>query len=243
MSRKLIQFHVIVQLYVKMYWQSFMKSHVLILSHLIIFLARTASKKIGALIRSMKFLLLGWYFIVINLPFNLAWNTVVMSGLAFLINISTCWISCRNILLLLNLWVVVEMLPLKIVIIIPLEDLDPNKLNQLLFIIIVGCLIVILIGYTIFVSILRCYKDFYINSFFPFTRILWNSLSVERFRKTCDQNCFKSSFNSIFHLYHVIFLSLFSCNSVPLVVAILVRIEPKLKETYVIITYFPMNSI
>ena len=154
-----------------------------------------------------------------------------MSWLAFLIAISTCWISCRNILLLLNLWFVVEMLPLKIVIIIPLEDLDPNKLNQLLFIIIVGWLIVILIACTIFVSILRCYKDFYINSFFPFTRILWNSLSVERFCKTCDRNCFKSSFTSIFHLYHVIFLSLFSCNSAPLVAAILVRVEPKLKET------------
>ena len=47
----------------------------------IISIATTASKKIGALIRSMKFPLLRLLCISINLPYAHVWNTVVTSGL------------------------------------------------------------------------------------------------------------------------------------------------------------------
>ena len=66
-------------------------------------IAKSASKKIGALI----------------LPYGLAWNTVVMSGLVLLIATLICWISHKNgyagllvlhLLLLLNPWLNVEML-------------------------------------------------------------------------------------------------------------------------------------
>ena len=46
----------------------------------IIFIAKTASKKIGALIHYMKFRL-RLLCISINLPYSQAWNTAVMSGL------------------------------------------------------------------------------------------------------------------------------------------------------------------
>ena len=48
-------------------------------------IVKTASRKIRALIFSMKsFFLLGLLFISINLPSDLAWNTVVKSGLGLL---------------------------------------------------------------------------------------------------------------------------------------------------------------
>ena len=50
----------------------------------IISIAKTVSKKIGALIRS------------INLPYDHVWNTVVMSGLVLLVATWNCWISYRN---------------------------------------------------------------------------------------------------------------------------------------------------
>ena len=68
----------------------------------IISIAKSASKKIGALI----------------LPYGLAWNTVVMSGLVLLVATWIYWISYKNgyagllvlhSLLLLNPWLIVEM--------------------------------------------------------------------------------------------------------------------------------------
>ena len=60
----------------------------------IVSIAKTASKKIGALIRSMKFLspevALYLYKSTILL------NTVVMSGLVLLVATWNCWISYRN---------------------------------------------------------------------------------------------------------------------------------------------------
>ena len=40
-------------------------------------------------------------------------------------------------------------------------------------------------------AIVRCYKDVYVNSFFPRTARLWNSLPIEYFPLTYDQNGFK----------------------------------------------------
>ena len=44
-------------------------------------------------------------------------------------------------------------------------------------------------------TIPRCYKDAYINSFFPCTARLWNSLPIECFPLTYDLNGFKSRIN------------------------------------------------
>ena len=48
------------------------------------------------------------------------------------------------------------------------------------------------------VTILRCYKDVYVNSFFPGTARLWNSLPIECFPLTCDLSGFKSRITDIF---------------------------------------------
>ena len=60
----------------------------------IVSIAKTASKKIGALIHSMKFLSPE---VALYLPYSHVWNTVVMSGLV-LLRVATCicWISYRN---------------------------------------------------------------------------------------------------------------------------------------------------
>ena len=42
------------------------------------------------------------------------------------------------------------------------------------------------------VTIPRCYKDVYVNSFFPRTTKLWNSLPIECFPLTYDLSGFKS---------------------------------------------------
>ena len=42
------------------------------------------------------------------------------------------------------------------------------------------------------ITIPRCYKDVYVNSFFRRTAKLWNSLHIECFLLTCDLNGFKS---------------------------------------------------
>ena len=48
------------------------------------------------------------------------------------------------------------------------------------------------------VTISRCYKDVYANSFFSRTTRLWNSLPIECFSLSYDLNGFKSRMNSIF---------------------------------------------
>ena len=45
------------------------------------------------------------------------------------------------------------------------------------------------------VIIPRCYKDVYVNSFFPRTARLWNSLAIECFPLTYDLSGFKSTIN------------------------------------------------
>ena len=47
------------------------------------------------------------------------------------------------------------------------------------------------------VTIPRCYKDVYINSFFPRTAKLWNSLPIECFPLTYDLSGFKSRINRL----------------------------------------------
>ena len=45
------------------------------------------------------------------------------------------------------------------------------------------------------VTIRRCYKDVYVNSFFPCTAKLWNSLPIECFPLTYDLSGFKFRIN------------------------------------------------
>ena len=45
------------------------------------------------------------------------------------------------------------------------------------------------------VTIPRCYKDVYVNSFFPRTAKLWNSLPIECFPLTYNLSGFKSRIN------------------------------------------------
>ena len=45
------------------------------------------------------------------------------------------------------------------------------------------------------VTIPKCYKDVYVNSFFPRTAKLWNSLLIECFPLTYDLSGFKSRIN------------------------------------------------
>ena len=49
--------------------------------------------------------------------------------------------------------------------------------------------------YDFSVTIARCYKDVYVNSFFPRTATLWNSLPIECFPLTYDLSGFKSRTN------------------------------------------------
>ena len=49
--------------------------------------------------------------------------------------------------------------------------------------------------YDFSVTIPRCYKDVYVNSFFPRTARLWNSLPIECFPLTYDLSGFKSRIN------------------------------------------------
>ena len=56
----------------------------------IVFIAKTASKETGALISSIDFFLLRLLFGSTNLPYNLAWNTVVIFGLVYLIANRIC---------------------------------------------------------------------------------------------------------------------------------------------------------
>ena len=45
------------------------------------------------------------------------------------------------------------------------------------------------------ITIPRCYKDVYVNSFFPRTARLWKSLPIECFSLTYDLSSFKSRIN------------------------------------------------
>ena len=84
----------------------------------IISTAKTASKKIRALIHFMKFLSPELVLYLYKSTIRPCMNTVVMSGLVLLVPPWNCWISCKNgyagllvllLLLLLNPWLIFEM--------------------------------------------------------------------------------------------------------------------------------------
>ena len=128
--------------------------------------------------------------ISINLPYVYVWNTVVMSGLP-LIATWNCYTSYKNeyaglfvlhLRLLLNPRLIVEMLPAEAFsIVITLVDVLQNWLNWFHF--------------HFSVTIPRCYKDVYVNSFFLRTTRLWNSLPIECFPLIHNLNGFTSRIN------------------------------------------------
>ena len=79
-----------------------------------------------------------------------------------------------------------------------------------------------------FFTIPRFYKDFYVNSFFPRTAKLWNSLPAERFPLTSDINCFKSRVKFIW-LY---LLNLFDFVSLREILCIIHELNPKSGSDY-----------
>ena len=128
----------------------------------VISIAQTASKKIGALIHSMKFLSpeVALYLYKSNIQPSMEY--CVMSGLVLLLATWNCKISHKNeyagllilhFLPLLNPWLIIEMLPAYAFSIgIILVDAHLNWLNWFHFLILEGGLLVILIHCMIFLS-------------------------------------------------------------------------------------------
>ena len=126
----------------------------------IICIAKTVSKKIGALILSMKFLSLEVGLYSINLPQDHVWNTFVMSELVPLVAFQNCQTSCKSeyagllvlhLMLLLNPWLIVEMWQAEIFSIgITLVDVLQNWFNWFHFLFFEESLLVILIDCIIF---------------------------------------------------------------------------------------------
>ena len=142
----------------------------------IIYIAKTSSKKIGALIYYV--FLLRLFCISINLPYGHAWNTVAMSGLVLLVANWNCSISYKSryagllvlhLLPFLNPGLIVEMQPAQIFSIgITFVDVDLKWLNCFHFFYSRGI-------FTHFsdkchdfsVTIPRCYKDVCVNRVIP----------------------------------------------------------------------------
>ena len=90
-----------------------------------------------------------------------------------------------QLLLLLIPWLIIKMWPAKVFSTgFTLVDVLMNWLNWFHFLILEEGVLVILIDCMIF----RCYKDAYVNSFFPHTDRLRNSLPVECFLLTFGIN-------------------------------------------------------
>ena len=62
----------------------------------IVSIAKTASKKVGALLYFLSFFFLSLLFMSVNVQYTLAWNTVVMFGLVLLTVTWICQINYRN---------------------------------------------------------------------------------------------------------------------------------------------------
>ena len=106
-----------------------------------------------------------------------------------------------HLLSLLNPWLIVVYLK-ALSIVVTLVDVHLSWLNCFHFLILEEGPLAILIDCMIFfVTIARCYKDVYVNSFFPPTARLWNSLPIECFSLTNDLHGFNSRINR--HLINV----------------------------------------
>ena len=123
----------------------------------IISIAKTPTKEIGALIRSMKFLSPEIALFLYKSTIQPCMESSCHVWVVLLVATWDCWISCKNgyagllglnFLLLLNPWLIVEMQPVSIT----LVDVHLNLLNWFLFLILDGGLLIILIDCMIFLS-------------------------------------------------------------------------------------------
>ena len=171
----------------------------------IITIAKTALETIGVLIRSMKFLSMMLLSDSKTLPYDRVLNTVVISGLVLL---AATWrldelqkqifraavpslavsfeplAYCRNVgsLCLFYRYYFGRCSS-------ELAQLVPLPYSRGRFTLYFDRL------HYFSVTISRCYKDVYVNSFFPHTARLWNSLPIECFPLTYDITGFKSRIN------------------------------------------------
>ena len=172
----------------------------------IISIAKTASKKIGAVICSMKFLCIS-----INLPYGHTWNTVVMPGLVLLVATCNCWISYKNICRTFAPSLDASLEPQahhqNVASLSLLQryyfgkcSIELNCSSELALLVLLPyargrCTCYSNRLHDFSVTVPRCYKDAYVNSFFPHIARLWNSLHKECFPLTYDLNGFKSRIN------------------------------------------------
>ena len=145
----------------------------------------------------------------IKLPYSHAWTTVIMSWLVLLVATWNCLISYKKqICRIVGPSFAASLEPLAYLWNVASLSLFyryyfggcPSELAQL-----------VLLTYSwrrsthyshslndFSVTIPRCYKDVYVNSFFPRTARLKNSLPIESFPLTYDLNDFKSRITDIF---------------------------------------------
>ena len=173
----------------------------------IIATAKTASKKIGALIRSMKFVSPEVALYLYKSNIRPAWNIVVTSGL---VPLPSYYLELLD---KLQKWICRTVGPSLAVLLEPLAHRHNVSSLSLLYRYYFGrcssevAQLVLLphswgrsTGYSdrlhcFSVSIPKCYKDVYVNRFFPRTARLLNILPIECFHLTCDLNSFKSRIN------------------------------------------------
>ena len=173
----------------------------------IISIAKIACKKIGALIRFMKFLSPEVALYLYKLPI------FVTSGLVPLVATWNCQTTYKNryagilvlhLVLLLNPALLSNCSQFKSFILALLWQML-SELAQLVSLPFsqnrATCYFDRLHDFS--VAILRCFKDVYINSFFPCSARLWNFLSIERFSLTYNLKGFNFRINR--HLLTVSF--------------------------------------
>ena len=131
----------------------------------------------------------------INLPYSQAWNTVAMSGLVLQVATSNCLLqkwACRTIPLAHCQNVVSLSLFYRYYF--------GRCSSELAELVLLSCSWGRSTHYSdrlhdFSITIPRCYIDVYVNSFFPCTNKLWNSLPIECFPFTYDLSDFKSLIN------------------------------------------------
>ena len=155
-----------------------------------IFIAKTASKKIGALIHSTKFLSPE----VALYPYKYTIRSSMKYCFDLWAGTPNCYLELldklqkrifRTVVTSLNPWLIIEcsqLINIINIISITVVDVHLNWLNWFHFLVVEGDLLVYFDRLHDFsVTIPKCYKDVYVNSFFPRTARLWNSLPIECF--------------------------------------------------------------
>ena len=153
-----------------------------------------------------SFFVLRLLCISVNLPYIHAWNTVVMSGLVLLVASWNCEISCKNRYARFFTCSPPEPLPhLPNVVILTLfyryyfARFLSELVQRVSFPYSRGRSTCYSDRLHVFsVTIPRCYKDVYVNSFFPSTGRLWKYLPEKCFLLNYDLNSFMSRINRHF---------------------------------------------